>query len=166
MQEIRNSNMGKPAARISDMHTCPMVTPGVPPVPHVGGPVMGPGMPTVLIGGLPAAVMGDMCTCVGPPDSIVLGSMGVMIGGKPAARMGDLTAHGGTIVAGLPTVLIGETSPGAPPAPVVVVVPKTATVNTEKVTPENNDKTTNEQSKTDIKSKGKQKQSDNLSSIV
>lgn len=100
--------MGKPAARIGDMHVCPMVTPGLPPIPHVGGPIIGPGCPTVLIGGMPAAVMGDMCTCVGPPDVIVLGSAGVMIGGKPAARMGDQCAHGGAIVLGLPTVLIGE----------------------------------------------------------
>jgi len=103
--------MGKPAARLTDMHTCPMVTPGLPPIPHVGGPIIGPGMPTVLIGGLPAAVMGDMCVCVGPPDTIVLGSTGVMIGGKPAARMGDMCAHGGSIVLGCPTVLIGEVSP-------------------------------------------------------
>jgi len=106
--------MGKPAARITDMHVCPMVTPGLPPIPHVGGPIIGPGCPTVLIGGLPAAVMGDMCTCVGPPDTIVLGSTGVMIGGKPAARMGDQCAHGGTIVLGCPTVMIGEISPGPP----------------------------------------------------
>lgn len=99
--------MGKPAARISDMHVCPMVTPGVPPIPHVGGPILPPGKPTVLIGSLPAATMGSMCTCVGPPDSIILGSATVLIGGQPAARMGDSTAHGGTIVAGLPTVLIG-----------------------------------------------------------
>lgn len=104
--------MGKPAARIGDMHTCPMVTPGTPPIPHVGGPVNGPGCPTVLIGGQPAALMGDMCTCVGPPDTIVLGSSGVLIGGKPAARMGDSTAHGGVIVVGCPTVLIGETAAG------------------------------------------------------
>ncbi len=116
--------MGKPAARVGDLHVCPMVTPGVPPVPHVGGPVSGPGVPTVLIGGMPAAVMGDMCVCVGPPDSIILGSMGVFIGGKPAARMGDMTVHGGSITIGLPTVLIGETSPGAPP----VVVPPVAMV--------------------------------------
>lgn len=102
--------MGKPAARISDMHTCPMVTPGLPPIPHVGGPITGPGCPTVLIGGMPAAVMGDMCVCVGPPDTIILGSTGVMIGGKPAARMGDQCAHGGAIVVGCPTVLIGETA--------------------------------------------------------
>ncbi len=105
--------MGKPAARLGDMHTCPMVTPGVPPIPHVGGPITGPGCPTVLIGGLPAAVMGDMCVCVGPPDTIVLGSTGVLIGGKPAARMGDQCAHGGAIVVGLPTVLIGEAGGGS-----------------------------------------------------
>ncbi len=104
--------MGKPAARIGDMHVCPMVTPALPPIPHVGGPVIGPGCPTVLIGGVPAAVMGDMCTCVGPPDTIVLGSTGVLIGGKPAARMGDQCAHGGSIVLGCMTVLIGETGSG------------------------------------------------------
>lgn len=96
-----------PAARLTDMHTCPMVTPGVPPVPHVGGPVVGPGCPTVLIGKLPAARVGDSLVCVGPPDAIVKGSATVMIGGMPAARMGDTTAHGGAIVLGLPTVLIG-----------------------------------------------------------
>ena len=89
------------------MHTCPMQTPGVPPVPHVGGPIIGPGVHTVLIGKLPAAVMGDMATCVGPPDTIIKGSATVMIGGKPAARMGDTTAHGGSIVMGCPTVIIG-----------------------------------------------------------
>jgi uncharacterized Zn-binding protein involved in type VI secretion len=104
--------MGKPAARLTDMHVCPMVTPGVPPIPHVGGPITGPGVPTVLIGGLPAATMGDMCVCVGPPDTIVLGSTGVFIGGKPAARMGDQCVHGGTIVIGCPTVLIGEAGGG------------------------------------------------------
>ncbi|MBL0104976.1 MAG: PAAR domain-containing protein [Bacteroidetes bacterium] len=114
--------MGKPAARLTDMHVCPMVTPGVPPIPHVGGPIMGPGAPTVLIGGMPAAVMGDMCTCTGPPDTIILGSMGVLIGGKPAARMGDMCAHGGTIVAGCPTVLIGEIMPGGPVVPVPPMV--------------------------------------------
>lgn len=98
--------MGRPAARIGDMHVCPMVT-GL--VPHVGGPVIGPGVPTVLIGGMPAAVMGDMCTCIGPPDTIILSSAGVFIGGKPAARMGDQCAHGGAITLGCPTVLIGET---------------------------------------------------------
>lgn len=96
--------MGAPAARVTDMHVCPMVT-GV--VPHVGGPILPAGEPTVLIGGMPAARVGDMCTCVGPPDSIIMGSTTVLIGGMPAARMGDSTAHGGTIVAGQPTVLIG-----------------------------------------------------------
>lgn len=96
-----------PAARVGDMHVCPMVTPGTPPVPHVGGPITGPGMPTVLIGGMPASVMGDMCTCVGPPDSIIKGSATVLIGNKPAVRMGDSTAHGGSITVGCPTVLIG-----------------------------------------------------------
>ena len=104
--------MGKPAARVGDMHVCPMVTPGVPPIPHVGGPILPPGVPTVLIGGMPAATMSSMCTCVGPPDSIILGSTGVFIGGKPAARMGDSCAHGGTIVVGMPTVLIGEAGGG------------------------------------------------------
>ena len=95
------------AARLSDMHTCPMQTPGTPPIPHVGGPIAGPGAPTVLIGGMPAAVMGDTAICVGPPATIVSGSSTVMIGGKPAARMGDSTSHGGSITAGCPTVLIG-----------------------------------------------------------
>lgn len=93
------------AARISDMHVCPLVNPG--PVPHVGGPITGPGAATVLIAGVPAAVMGDMAVCIGPPDAIAMGSATVLICGKPAARMGDSTAHGGTIVAGCPTVMIG-----------------------------------------------------------
>lgn len=96
-----------PAARITDMHVCPMQTPGTPPIPHVGGPITGPGVPTVLIAGMPAAVIGDMATCTGPPDTISKGSGTVLIGGKPAARMGDSCAHGGTIVAGAPTVMIG-----------------------------------------------------------
>lgn len=96
--------MGAPAARITDMHVCPMVT-GV--VPHVGGPILPAGEPTVLIGGMPAARVGDMCTCVGPPDSILMGSSTVIVGGMPAARLGDTTAHGGTIVLGEFTVLIG-----------------------------------------------------------
>lgn len=96
-----------PAARITDLHTCPMQTPGVPPIPHVGGPIIGPGAPTVLIGGLPAAKVGDLATCVGPPDSIVAGSSTVKIMGAPAARIGDACAHGGKIVAGFPTVVIG-----------------------------------------------------------
>ena len=109
-----------PAARVGDMHVCPMVTPGVPPIPHVGGPIMPPGTPTVLIGSMPAAAVGNMCTCVGPPDSIVKGSMGVMVGGMPAARMGDMTAHGGSIVLGLPTVMIGEAGGGSAGAPAVI----------------------------------------------
>ena len=96
--------MGMPAARVGDMHVCPMVT-GV--VPHVGGPVMPPGAITVLIGGMPAARVGDMAVCVGPPDVIALGSFTVLIGGMPAARLGDLTAHGGAVIMGCPTVLIG-----------------------------------------------------------
>ncbi len=97
----------KPAARVGDMHMCPMVTPGTPPIPHVGGPILPPGAPRVLIGGMPAAVMGGMCVCTGPPDSIAIGSTKVLIGGQPAARMGDMTVHGGTIAAGYPKVLIG-----------------------------------------------------------
>ncbi len=98
--------MGQPAARVGDMHVCPMVTPAVPPIPHVGGPILPPGGITVLIGGQPAARVGDMAVCVGPPDVIALGSFTVLICGQPAARMGDLCAHGGTIVLGYPTVLI------------------------------------------------------------
>jgi len=96
-----------PAARITDFHQCPMATPGVPPVPHVGGPISGPCMPTVLIGKLPAARAGDMAVCAGPPDTIVKGSATVLIGGMPAARIGDTTAHGGVIMLGDFTVLIG-----------------------------------------------------------
>ncbi|WP_457333528.1 PAAR domain-containing protein [Rhizobacter sp. P5_C2] len=95
------------AARLTDLHVCPMVTPALPPIPHVGGPLIGPGVPTVLIGKLPAAVVGDQATCVGPPDAVIKGSMTVLIGGKPAARVGDPTAHGGQIALGLPTVQIG-----------------------------------------------------------
>ena len=96
--------MSKPAARVSDMHSCPMVT-GT--VPHVGGPILPPGAPTVLIGGMPAAKMGDMAVCTGPPDTIIMGSNTVLIAGQPAARMGDQTAHGGAILSGCMTVLIG-----------------------------------------------------------
>lgn len=91
------------AARITDLHTCPLATPN----PHIGGPVTGPGVPMVLIGGLPAAVVSDLCACAGPPDAIVKGSATVIIGGRFAARQGDLTAHGGVIVSGFPTVQIG-----------------------------------------------------------
>ena len=96
--------MGMPASRITDMHVCPMVT-GV--VPHVGGPILPPGAVTVLIGGLPAARVGDMATCVGPPDVIALGSMTVLTMSQPQARIGDLTAHGGNIILGCFTVLVG-----------------------------------------------------------
>lgn len=93
-----------PAARVTDMHTCPMVTVLV---PHVGGPVLPPCAPTVIVGGLPQARVTDLCTCVGPPDVIVKGSMTVIVQGLPAARIGDMTAHGGVIVTGFPTVMIG-----------------------------------------------------------
>lgn len=98
-----------PAARMTDMHTCPMVTVLV---PHVGGPILPPCMPTVLIGGLPAARVGDMCTCVGPPDVILMGSPTVLIGKMMAARIGDPTVHGGIIVMGWPTVIIGNGAAG------------------------------------------------------
>lgn len=100
--------MSFPAARLTDMQMCPMQTPmGPVPVPHVGGPIIGPGAPTVLIANLPASVMGDMCVCVGPPATIIKGSATVLITNRPAVRMGDLTAHGGMISVGCPTVLIG-----------------------------------------------------------
>ena len=96
--------MGMPAARITDMHVCPMVTVLV---PHVGGPILPPGAVTVLIGGLPAARVTDMAVCVGPPDVIALGSFTVLTMKMPQARMGDITAHGGSIVLGCFTVLVG-----------------------------------------------------------
>ena len=96
--------MGQPAARITDMHVCPMVTVLV---PHVGGPILPPGGVTVLIGGLPAARVTDMAVCVGPPDVIVLGSFTVLTMSMPQARILDMTAHGGMIVLGCPTVLVG-----------------------------------------------------------
>ncbi len=98
-----------PAARIGDMHVCPMVT-GV--VPHVGGPIS-MGFPTVMIGFMPAARVGDMAICAGPPDAIAMGSMTVMIGNMQAARLGDLTVHGGTVAMGCPTVIIGDVGMGA-----------------------------------------------------
>lgn len=99
--------MSMPAARVGDMHTCPMVTPGTPPVPHVGGPILAPGGATTMIAGMISATVGSVCLCVGPPDSVVKGSATVLISSMPAARIGDLTAHGGSIVMGAPTVLIG-----------------------------------------------------------
>jgi uncharacterized Zn-binding protein involved in type VI secretion len=100
-----------PAARVGDMHTCPLVNPG--PVPHVGGPILPPGCPTVLIGAMPAARQGDMAVCVGPPDAIAMGSPTVLIGGMMAARQTDPTVHGGLIAVGLPTVMIGIPGQGA-----------------------------------------------------
>lgn len=91
------------AARMTDMHICPLATPN----PHVGGPVLPPGVLTVLIGGLPAATLGSLCTCAGAVDSIITGSATVLIGGQPAARMGDMTAHGGSVLLGCLTVIIG-----------------------------------------------------------
>lgn len=96
--------MGQPAARVTDMHVCPAFTG---PVPHVGGPILPPGCPTVLIGKMPAARATDTATCTGPPDTIAKGSATVLIGKMPAARMGDSCGHGGTIVGGFPQVLIG-----------------------------------------------------------
>jgi uncharacterized Zn-binding protein involved in type VI secretion len=96
--------MGMPAARVGDMHVCPMVT-GL--VPHVGGPILPPGGLPVLIGGMPAARVGDMAVCVGPPDVIALGSFTVLIGGMPAAQLGSMCAHGGAVVMGCPNVIIG-----------------------------------------------------------
>lgn len=101
--------MGKPAARVTDMHVCPMVT-GT--VPHVGGPIIPPCAPTVLTGSMPQARVTDKCICVGPPDMIVMGSATVFVSGLPAARIGDSTVHGGKIVTGFPTVLIGDQSGG------------------------------------------------------
>lgn len=101
--------MGQPAARIGDMHTCPMVNPG--PVPHVGGPII-KGQPNVLTCSMPQARISDLATCVGPPDVVAKGAFTVLVGGMPAARLGDTTAHGGVIVAGAPTVLIGDAGGG------------------------------------------------------
>lgn len=105
-----------PAARITDMHTCPMVSPG--PVPHVGGPVI-KGQPNVLTVMMPQARVSDQCVCVGPPDVIAKGSLTVLVGSMPAARIGDLTVHGGTIVTGAPTVLIGDGANAGGGAPII-----------------------------------------------
>lgn len=99
--------MGFPAARLFDFHVCPMVTPGVPPIPHVGGPIMGPGAVTVMISMMPAAQATNMCMCVGPPDVIAKGSMTVMAMNLPLARVMDNTAHGGMIMVGAFTVIVG-----------------------------------------------------------
>jgi len=105
--------MGKPAARFLDWHSCPMVTPAVVPIPHVGGPIVAPCSPNVIIGRTRAARVTDLCICVGPMDNVVMGSMTVRINGQPAARIGDSTAHGGAITTGLPTVLIGDNPLGS-----------------------------------------------------
>lgn len=124
--------MGMPAARVGDMHVCPMQTPAVVPIPHVGGPILPPCAITVLVGGMPQARVSDLCVCVGPPDVIVKASLGVYVCGLPAARIGDLTAHGGTIVAGMPTVLIGDIAVVTPNAPTVLIsVPVTPIVPTD-----------------------------------
>lgn len=102
---------GKQAATVTSMHVCPMQTPGTPPIPHVGGPVTGPGAPNVLINSKPAAVMGDMATCVGPPDTIVMGNPSVLVNSVPIACVGDMTAHGGSITVGEPNVMIGTATP-------------------------------------------------------
>jgi len=96
----------QPAARVGDFHSCPLVS-EVPPMPHIGGPILAPGVSTVLIGGMPAAVVGTLAQCNGPVDTIVVGSPTVLIAGAPAARVGDISAHGGRIEIGEPTVLIG-----------------------------------------------------------
>lgn len=103
-----------PAARVNDNHICPMQTPAVVPIPHVGGPILGPGVPSVLIEGIPASVVGDVCVCVGPPSAVMKGSMGVLIAGRAAARVGDPTMHGGNILPpGAPSVIIGEQGSGS-----------------------------------------------------
>ena len=101
------------AARMGDNHLCPMITVLV---PHVGGPIAA-GFPTVLIGGQPAARVGDLVTCAGPPDVILKGSASVIIGGMPAARFLDQTVHGGVIVQGCPTVIIGDVGMGGAGSP-------------------------------------------------
>lgn len=116
----------KPAARTSDMHVCPMQTPGTPPIPHVGGPILPPGEPTVLINGLPPALVGSMAVCVGPPDSVVVGSFTCLAGGKPMARLGDQTAHGGTISVGSPNVMIGDSGGAGSPQAATMSAAKAA----------------------------------------
>ena len=98
--------MGFPASRLTDNHICPMITPGTPPIPHVGGPIIGPGAVTVITLGLVQSHITDTCVCVGPPDVVVQGSPTVLAGGLPATRITSQTAHGGIVVLGAPTVLI------------------------------------------------------------
>ncbi|MBB5690654.1 hypothetical protein GXW77_09050 [Roseomonas alkaliterrae] len=111
-----------PAARVTDMHLCPMASPAVPPVPHVGGPILPPCAPTVLIGSLFSARILDMAMCVGPPDAIAQGAATVLVMNMPASRILDSTSHGGKIIMGCFTVLIGgktatiKVDPNADPA--------------------------------------------------
>ncbi len=102
------------AARLFDMHVCPMQTPAVVPIPHVGGPITGPGVPNVLIGGMPASVLGDTCICVGPPDIVASGATNVMVMNRPMSlTLTSMTAHGGKIVAGCFTVMVNNPAAGA-----------------------------------------------------
>ena len=96
------------AARITDLHTCPQASPTIPAIPHVGGPIAGTGSVSVLINGMPAAFVGSIATCIGPPDTLITGSNTVLIEGKPAVRVGDLTSHGGEVIQGSFNVLIGD----------------------------------------------------------
>jgi uncharacterized Zn-binding protein involved in type VI secretion len=107
-----------PAARITDLHTCPQVS-GT--VPHVGGPIE-TGSPDVIIGGQPAARVSDQAVCVGPSDAIVQGSATVFINGRPAARLGDMTAHGGVIISGCGTVIIGDVGMGGLGSPFALLL--------------------------------------------
>jgi uncharacterized Zn-binding protein involved in type VI secretion len=126
-----------PAARVNDNHICPMQTPAVVPIPHVGGPIMGPGVPNVLIEDMPACVVGDVCICVGPPSAVMQGSTGVLIAGRAAARVGDPTMHGGNILPpGALTVIIGEqgSGSGGPKAGVVAAGGRDAASKLEEAT--------------------------------
>lgn len=107
--------MFAPIARVGDMHVCPMQTPAVVPIPHVGGPVLPPGAPTVFAGGMPVAVVGGMATCVGPPDVFIVGSFTVLAAGQPVVRAMDTTAHGGMVPAGFPTVMVGDSGGAGSP---------------------------------------------------
>ena len=100
--------MFAPVARVTDMHLCPMQTPAVVPIPHVGGPIMGPGAVTVMAGGIPVSVQGDLAICVGPPDIMTTASPTVLAEGRPVVRITDTTAHGGVPIVGLPTVMVGD----------------------------------------------------------
>lgn len=118
--------MQGPIATVGSMHVCPMMNPTVPPTPHVGGPVTGPGAPGVTLNGKPVALMGDMCVCMGPPDVIAQGSTGVTVNGTPVATVGCLTAHGGAITTGEMgiTIVAATPSPPATLAPSQIPFPK------------------------------------------